>query len=122
MDLLLLFIYFLLSICFLHQKKDWKDYGKNTDSVGLLWVNMLRYYTETFNWKDNVVTIRQQAPLTRLHKLWNSRCIAIEDPFDLSHNLGAGLSRKSMYVVVICFLSVIKCDCPSDEYAAICLL
>lgn len=87
----LFLIYFLLQ-----QKSEWKDYGKNTDSVGQLWVSMLRYYTETFNWKEHVVTIRQLAPLTRLHKLWNSRCIAIEDPFDLSHNLGAGLSRKSM--------------------------
>lgn len=74
--------------------QNWKDYGKNRDSVGQLWVSMLRYYTETFNWKEHVVTIRQYAPLTRLQKLWNSRCIAIEDPFDLSHNLGAGLSRK----------------------------
>ena len=75
----------------------WKDYGKNKESVGQLWVSMLRYYTEVFNWKENVVTIRQYAPLTRLQKLWNSRCIVIEDPFDLSHNLGAGLSRKSKF-------------------------
>lgn len=81
----------------LQQKNEWKDYGKNKESVGQLWVGMLRYYTETFNWKEHVVTIRQDAPLTRLQKLWNSRCIAIEDPFDLSHNLGAGLSRKSMF-------------------------
>lgn len=85
-------------------KKEWKDYGKNTDTVGQLWVNMLRYYTETFNWKDHVVTIRQLAPLTRLQKLWNSRCIAIEDPFDLSHNLGAGLSRKMNTFIMKAFI------------------
>lgn len=87
---------------FPQQQKEWKDFGKNTDTVGQLWVNMLRYYTEIFNWKDHVVTIRQLAPLTRLQKLWNSRCIAIEDPFDLSHNLGAGLSRKSMFHHPLC--------------------
>lgn len=85
-------------------KTEWKDYGKNTDPVGQLWVNMLRYYTETFNWKEHVVTIRQLAPLTRLHKLWNSRCIAIEDPFDLSHNLGAGLSRKMNTFIMKAFI------------------
>ena len=42
-----------------------------------------------------VVCIRQRAPLTKFEKMWNSPCIAIEDPFDLGHNLGAGISRKS---------------------------
>ncbi|KAK8744816.1 hypothetical protein OTU49_000634, partial [Cherax quadricarinatus] len=82
----------------------WKDYGKNKDSVGQLWVSMLCYYTETFNWKEHVVTIRQLAPLTRLQKLWNSRCIVIEDPFDLSHNLGAGLSRKMNTFIMKAFI------------------
>ena len=43
-----------------------------------------------------VVSIRQSKPLTKFEKMWNSPCIAIEDPFELSHNLGAGISRKSM--------------------------
>ena len=42
-----------------------------------------------------VVSIRQSKPLTKFEKMWNSPCIAIEDPFELSHNLGAGISRKS---------------------------
>ena len=42
-----------------------------------------------------VVSIRQSRPLTKFEKMWNSPCIAIEDPFELSHNLGAGISRKS---------------------------
>ncbi|XP_076069141.1 terminal uridylyltransferase 7-like isoform X2 [Oratosquilla oratoria] len=82
----------------------WKDYKKNKESVGELWVNLLRYYTETFNWKDHVVTIRQHKPLSRLEKMWNSRCIAIEDPFDLSHNLGAGLSRKMNTFIMKAFI------------------
>jgi terminal uridylyltransferase len=41
------------------------------------------------------VSVRQLKPLTKFEKMWNSPCIAIEDPFDLDHNLGAGLSRKS---------------------------
>ena len=42
-----------------------------------------------------VVSIKQRAPLTKFEKMWNSPCIAIEDPFELSHKLGAGISRKS---------------------------
>ena len=48
-----------------------------------------------FNDKNLVVCVRQLKPLTKFEKMWNSPCIAIEDPFDLDHNLGAGLSRKS---------------------------
>ena len=46
-----------------------------------------------------VVSIRQSRPLTKFEKMWNSPCIAIEDPFELSHNLGAGISRKSEIVI-----------------------
>ena len=55
-----------------------------------------------FNEKNLVVCVRQQKPLTKFEKMWNSPCIAIEDPFDLEHNLGAGLSRKSNHFYFNC--------------------
>ena len=60
------------------QKKAWKDHGKNKESLAELWVGMLRFYTEEFNFKDYVICIRQLAPLTRFEKLWNGKCLAIE--------------------------------------------
>ena len=44
-----------------------------------------------------MVSIRQSSVLTRVEKDWSSSfpCIAIEDPFDLSRNLGAGLTEES---------------------------
>ena len=44
-----------------------------------------------------MVSIRQSSVLTRVEKDWSSTfpCIAIEDPFDLSRNLGAGLTEES---------------------------
>ena len=81
------------------QPKVWKECGKNNMSIGQLWVNLFRYYTEDFNWNDNVISIKQFAPLSRLEKMWTTKCIAIEDPFDLNHNLGAGLSRKSKFLI-----------------------
>ncbi|XP_059160708.1 terminal uridylyltransferase 4-like [Physella acuta] len=74
--------------------KLWPEKGKNHMSVAELWLGFLRFYVEEFNYKELVVSIRQKAPLTRFEKLWNGTCIAIEDPFDLSHNLGSGLTRK----------------------------
>ncbi|XP_022106957.1 terminal uridylyltransferase 4-like isoform X6 [Acanthaster planci] len=68
----------------------------NKESVGELWLGFLRFFTEEFNIKKHVVCIRQHKPLTRFEKMWTSsaRGYAIEDPFDLDHNLGSGVSRK----------------------------
>ncbi|XP_025109953.1 terminal uridylyltransferase 7-like isoform X2 [Pomacea canaliculata] len=74
--------------------KVWKFFQKNKQTPGELWIGFFRYYLEEFSWKERVVTIRQKAPLTKFEKLWNGKCLAVEDPFDLSHNLGGGLSRK----------------------------
>lgn len=82
----------------------WKEFGQNNESVGELWLGMLRFYTEEFNFKEHVVCIRQKAPLTRLQKMWTSRCIAIEDPFDLDHNLGSGVSRKMNTYIMKAFI------------------
>ncbi|KAM6930542.1 terminal uridylyltransferase 7 [Xenentodon cancila] len=72
----------------------WPPYGKNTETVGELWLGLLRFYTEDFDFKEHVVCIRHYARLTTFNKQWTSKYIVIEDPFDLNHNLGAGLSRK----------------------------
>ena len=79
------------------QPEVWSGYRKNTRSVAELWVQMFRYYTETFEFDEQVITIRQKNTLTRLEKLWNNHSIAIEDPFDLNHNLGGALTRKSEF-------------------------
>jgi len=85
-------------------RKLWSGWGKNTETIGQLWIGLLRYYTEQFPIKDRVVTIKQFAPLTRLEKMWTGPCIAIEDPFDLNHNLGGGLSRKMNSFILKAFI------------------
>ena len=40
------------------------------------------------------------APMTTFEKEWTSKCISIEDPFELSHNLGSGISRKMANFIV----------------------
>ena len=63
--------------------------------VGDLWIGFLDFFARDWDDKKLVVSIRQSRPLTKFEKMWISPCIAIEDPFELSHNLGAGISRKS---------------------------
>ena len=73
----------------------WPGWGKNRMTVGDLWIGFLDFFSRAWDDKKLVVSIRQARHLTKFEKMWISPCIAIEDPFELSHNLGAGISRKS---------------------------
>ncbi len=78
----------------------WPDHGRNRQSVGELWLGFLRYYTEVFDWEENVVGIRDTEGLTRQSKSWTKHRLAIEDPFELTHNLAAGVSHKmGLYIL-----------------------
>lgn len=79
--------------------------GKNMESMGELWLGFLRFYTEEFDFKEYVISIRQKKLLTTFEKQWTSKCIAIEDPFDLNHNLGAGVSRKMTNFIMKAFIN-----------------
>ncbi|CAJ1059444.1 terminal uridylyltransferase 4 [Xyrichtys novacula] len=81
------------------------DLQPNTESVGELWLGLLRFYTEEFDFKEHVISIRQKKRLTTFEKQWTSKCIAIEDPFDLNHNLGAGVSRKMTNFIMKAFIN-----------------
>ncbi|KAM4706980.1 terminal uridylyltransferase 7 [Discoglossus pictus] len=83
----------------------WPDFGKNTESVGELWLGLLRFYTEEFDFKEHVICIRRKSLLTTFKKQWTSKYIVIEDPFDLNHNLGAGLSRKMTNFIMKAFIN-----------------
>ncbi|KAM7017608.1 terminal uridylyltransferase 7 [Tautogolabrus adspersus] len=83
----------------------WPQYRTNTETVGELWLGLLRFYTEDFDFREHVVCIRQQGCLTTFNKQWTSKYIVIEDPFDLNHNLGAGLSRKMTNFIMKAFIN-----------------
>ncbi|XP_059400915.1 terminal uridylyltransferase 7-like isoform X2 [Carassius carassius] len=85
--------------------KYWPGYKKNEESVGQLWFGLLQFYTETFDFRETVVCIRRKEPLTTFKKQWTSKHLAIEDPFDLSHNLGAGLSRRMASFIMKAFIN-----------------
>nr|XP_034350566.1 terminal uridylyltransferase 7-like [Arvicanthis niloticus] len=83
----------------------WPEYGKNTESVGQLWLGLLRFYTEEFDFKEHVISIRRKSLLTTFKKQWTSKYISIEDPFHLNHNLGAGLSMKMTNFIMKAFIN-----------------
>ncbi|XP_062870941.1 terminal uridylyltransferase 4 isoform X2 [Trichomycterus rosablanca] len=86
-------------------RQRWPEFGQNKETVGELWLGLLRFYTEEFDFKEHVISIRQRKRLTTFEKQWTSKCIAIEDPFDLNHNLGAGVSRKMTNFIMKAFIN-----------------
>lgn len=60
------------------QRQRLADWQPNTESVGELWLGLLRFYTEEFDFKEHVISIRQHKRLTTFEKQWTSKCIAIE--------------------------------------------
>lgn len=69
-----------------------------SSSVGCLFVQFLRFFSiesQVFDFDTDVVCIRSSTRLTRIDKEWSlgSKRIAIEDPFELKHNLGQGLTH-----------------------------
>ncbi|KAL4003050.1 Cid1 poly A polymerase family protein [Acanthocheilonema viteae] len=73
---------------------EWTVYNRST--VGELWIGFLDYFGTKFDFTQEVVQIRQTQRLMKLDKGWQSRPIAIEDPFDLTHNLSSGVHSKTM--------------------------
>lgn len=66
-----------LSLCRL-QHRLLSEPPANAESVGELWLGLLRFYTEEFDFKEHVISIRQRKRLTTFEKQWTSKCIAIE--------------------------------------------
>ncbi|RCN45318.1 nucleotidyltransferase domain protein, partial [Ancylostoma caninum] len=70
-----------------------EKWSENRSSVSQLFVGFLDYYAR-FDFETQVVQIRRKKPLLKMEKDW-SRSVCIEDPFDLNHNLGSGVTKKS---------------------------
>lgn len=73
----------------------WPPLGSNKKTVGQLWLGLIDFYATKFRFDHHVVCIRQLEPLSRLEKMWTNKPLCVEDPFELDHNLGTGISAKS---------------------------
>jgi len=88
-----------------HLMSEWnRRKQKNSTSVAELWLGFLDFYSSTWDDMAMVVSIRQKQLLPKFEKLWSTQCLAIEDPFDLSHNLGTGLTRRMWLYIKKSFL------------------
>uniref|UniRef100_A0A3P9JJT2 CCHC-type domain-containing protein n=1 Tax=Oryzias latipes TaxID=8090 RepID=A0A3P9JJT2_ORYLA len=85
--LMVLFFLHRLKVAWIWKPSHWPQHGKNTESIGELWLGLLRFYTEDFDFKEHVVSIRQRAPLTTFSKQWTSKYIVIEGDLVAAFNL-----------------------------------
>ena len=74
----------------------------NKDPLSKLWIEFLDYFVN-FEFDKETIQIRFSSSLTTFEKEWTSKCISIEDPFELTHNLGNGVSRKMANYIVKVF-------------------
>ncbi|XP_034239388.1 terminal uridylyltransferase 4-like [Thrips palmi] len=87
----------------------WPHRNKNRSSLAELWLQLLEFYASgKFHDSQQVVCIRMKRPLYKFDKLWTSTNICIEDPFDLNHNLGSGLSKRMNIFIVKTFQKACK--------------
>ena len=56
-------------------------------------MGLLRFYTEEFDFKEYVISIRQKKLLTTFEKQWTSKCIAIEGNHSADINSGTKQSK-----------------------------
>uniref|UniRef100_A0A4W6BQR3 Terminal uridylyl transferase 7 n=1 Tax=Lates calcarifer TaxID=8187 RepID=A0A4W6BQR3_LATCA len=69
--------------------------------VGLLWVEMLRFYSLEFNMADNVISVRTSTVLSREIKDWPKKRIAVEDPFAVKRNVARTVNSQQMYEYIL---------------------
>eukprot|EP00117_Sycon_ciliatum_P038515 scpid66678/ scgid28605/ Terminal uridylyltransferase 7; Zinc finger CCHC domain-containing protein 6 len=85
--------------------KVWDGQGKNKQSVGELWLEFLRFYSE-FDFTKYAVTPRtsEMVEVSSLsHIGGRSKSLVIEDPFNLSHNLGRQMTASGLQFVLKIF-------------------
>ncbi|KTW29973.1 uncharacterized protein T551_01917 [Pneumocystis jirovecii RU7] len=92
-----------------------RPFSSNMDSLGKLVYGFFYYYAYQFNWRDHVVSIRSQTGLlTKKDKGWTQAVervsasdnvfkdryvLAIEDPFEITHNVGRTVNRQSAHMI-----------------------
>jgi len=102
-----------------HNVYFWKDlsalngYGpnaikkRNSQSVGELLRGFFHFLSEEFRYRDNVVSIREATELSKVDKDWTKDkttrkdryFFCIEDPFEITHNLGRVADHASLFTM-----------------------
>ncbi|KAK9809730.1 hypothetical protein WJX73_000583 [Symbiochloris irregularis] len=83
-----------------------RGYGAgNTETLGDLVWSFFEFWAWRHDFNNSVVTIRTTTPVSKAEKEWTKRVgnerhlVSIEDPFELSHDLGRTMDRQTTSVL-----------------------
>ncbi|ORX82780.1 hypothetical protein BCR32DRAFT_267420 [Anaeromyces robustus] len=97
--------------------------SENNESLGELIVDFFKYYANDFPYISGVASVRAGGIITKEEKEWTREhqfeinktnsvkdryWFCVEDPFELTHNLGRPVDRKSLFKIRGEFLKAVK--------------
>jgi len=89
-----------------HQAQNLAGFGRaNTESLSDLLTGFFDYWAYRHDYSRDVASVRTGHAITKVSKEWTTRVgkdrhlICVEDPFDLSHDLGRTVDRNSIGVL-----------------------
>jgi len=117
--------------CYFYQKTELlKDFGSlNNESLGQLLFSFFAFYALEYDWENSVVSVRTGKFLRKEECLWNKKIdfvtmdrflFAIEDPFEVTHNLGRLVDRSNLKIIQSEFLRAYKLLCKDYSLASVC--
>jgi len=105
-----------------------KEYGsQNNSTLGELVTAFFKLYSDEFDWNDSVVSLRTGRYLTKVEKQWSKQTndrdnilLCIEDPFEVTHNLGRLVDRSNLKVIKYEFKRAYKLAASGKPLSKIC--
>lgn len=116
---------------FFNKSERLKDFGMaNTETVGELLAAFFKQYgANQFDWENIVLSPRTGGFLTKTEKGWNKIydektrdyfLFTIEDPFEITHNLGRVMDRENFKVIKYEFRRAYRLICNGEELKVLC--
>lgn len=105
------------------------NFGKNNkQSIGELLTAFFRFYACEFDYEGLVISIRTGRYLTKSEKQWDKKSddprenflLTIEDPFEITHNLGRVVDAAGLKIIQEEFERAFKMICNNEPLSAVC--
>eukprot|EP01137_Pigoraptor_chileana_P034910 Opistho-2@28163 len=120
--------YFFDSIPALRQYGFGDAVNGNTETLGDLLAGFFKYFAHDFDYHDSVVCVKTGRLASKADKEWslknNSRTdrywICIEDPFELTHNLGRVVDKNTLFEIRGEFMRGYRLLCDGGDLHAVC--
>lgn len=104
-----------------------QEFGKaNQESLGELLAGFFEFYSTKFDWDNSVISVRTGRFLTKEEKQWipgksDQNCFCtIEDPFEITHNLGRVVDEENLKFIQYEFARAHKILSSGEQLGIVC--